>query len=436
MKKIILLTFLPFTVLADCLPSETANLTHIEHSRIIAGDYDFNDIIEHGKMLFTTKANACDGLGRPATTGSGEKREAIQPSYTRISGPDSNTCSGCHAQQKIGGSGDFVANVFVLVQTKDPILTSIAGDESNERNTLGMWGSGSIEMLAREMTEELQSKSKTLPDGIFEIKAKGIEFKIEKQNGKVVKAWGVDPDLVIKPFHQSCVVVSLRQFTVQAFNHHHGLQAEERFYEDFDEDGIDRELTTGDITATTLWQANLLNPKQVLPKNTEELNQVKNGEKLFNEIGCSSCHLPSLTLKSKTFTEPNPYNPPQFFSDKNQSYSFELQSNKVKAYTDLKRHNLCDPIDQKGAIRFFCNEKLDQNRPDQDGNPGSEYFITRKLWDVGDSAPYGHRGDLSTISEAIEYHGGEGRKSRDKFVELFIIEQKSIISFLKTLRSR
>ena len=89
---------------------------------------------------------------------------------------------------------------------------------------------------------------------------------------------GVDIDLVIKPFHQSGVVVSLREFTVNAFNHHHGMQAEERFdlnlntgfKTDFDGDGVERELTIGDITAATIFQAAMGVPIQVLPKSKEE----------------------------------------------------------------------------------------------------------------------------------------------------------------------
>jgi hypothetical protein len=59
----------------------------------------------------------------------------------------------------------------------------------------------------------------------------------------------------------------------------------------------------------------------------------------------------------------------------------------VRAYTDLKRHNLCDPPERPGAIRHFCNEQLPQGRPSQDGRPGQEFFLTRKLWDAGSSAP-------------------------------------------------
>ena len=106
----------------------------------------------------------------------------------------------------------------------------------------------------------------------------------------------------------------------------------------------------------------------------------------------------------------------------------------VRAYTDLKRHNLCDDPADPGAIRFFCNEQLAQGRPDQDGRPGSEFFLTRKLWDVGNSAPYGHRGDLSTISEAILAHGGEARASRDAFVGSPETDQAAVVKFLKTLQ--
>jgi hypothetical protein len=53
---------------------------------------------------------------------------------------------------------------------------------------------------------------------------------------------------------------------------------------------------------------------------------------------------------------------------------------------------------------------------------------------VGNSAPYGHRGDLTTITEAILVHGGEARASRDAFVALSSEEQVKIVKFLKTLQ--
>jgi CxxC motif-containing protein (DUF1111 family) len=95
----------------------------------------------------------------------------------------------------------------------------------------------------------------------------------------------------------------------------------------------------------------------------------------------------------------------------------------VRAYTDLKRHKLCDEGDQ-----FFCNETLVQ--------PGIEpsTFVTRKLWDIGSSAAFGHRGDLSTITEAIEHHAGEARPARNKYSELSAHDRAAIVEFLKTLQ--
>jgi len=37
----------------------------------------------------------------------------VNPAFSRLSGPDSNSCDGCHNDPVVGGSGDFVADVFV-----------------------------------------------------------------------------------------------------------------------------------------------------------------------------------------------------------------------------------------------------------------------------------------------------------------------------------
>jgi hypothetical protein len=154
-----------------------------------------------------------------------------------------------------------------------------------------------------------------------------------------------------------------------------------------------------------------------------------------------------MALDSQLCTEPNPYNPADTWRDTAQSVSYNMTGQGqgpflepsgdgavIRAYTDLKRHNLCDPVDHPDSVRHFCNEQLAQTRPEQDGKPGTEFFLTRKLWDVGNSAPYGHRGDLPTITEAIWAHGGEGRPSYEAFHALPSNEQAAVITFLKTLQ--
>lgn len=235
------------------------------------------------------------------------------------------------------------------------------------------------------------------------------------------------------------------------------MQAEERFDlnpakgfdPDFDMDGVQRELTIGDITAAAIFQAALGVPGRMLPADPSEREQVDLGEELFEDIGCAFCHQPQMTLNSRNFVEPYNLNPDGTFSDDSQSFIFDLTKDGekprlekakgggaiVRAYTDLKRHNLCDLESHPDPIRFFCNEELAQGRPDQDGKPGAEFFITRKLWDVGNSAPYGHRGDLTTITDAILVHGGEARASRDAFQALPTEGQAAIVKFLKTLQA-
>jgi hypothetical protein len=482
------LTALPLSAMAadpkECPPGLEADAPtiaqSIEQVDINSGVLSFDAINDHGEALFVARFNRCDGSGRPRTTGGGDKRDvptvsasgfgsdpepisAGQIEKLRTSAPDSDACAGCHNQPEAGGAGDFVANVFVLAQTLDPVTLSVSPSRSNSRNTLGMHGAGPIEMLAREMTQDLLDQRAGLPDGTHTLTSKGIDFEIEIVAGEVVEAEGIDHDLIIKPFHQAGKVTSLREFSTNAMNHHHGMQAEERFDlnpakgfdPDYDEDGMARELTIGDQTAISIWQAQLSTPVQVMPYKLEDRKMVKHGEQVFQDLECTSCHVPALTLNSRLFVEPNPFNPPGTCNNLAPDYeglcppvSFDMtkEGDKprlekgpngtavVRAYTDLKRHNLCDDVSDPDPIRFFCNEQLSQGRPDQDGKPGTEFFLTRKLWDVGNTAPYGHRGDISTITEAILFHGGEGRASRDAFAGASVADQKALVAFLKSLQ--
>jgi CxxC motif-containing protein (DUF1111 family) len=61
-------------------------------------------------------------------------------------------------------------------------------------------------------------------------------------------------------------------------------------------------------------------------------------------------------------------------------------------------------------------------------------FLTARLWGVGNTDPYGHRGDLTTLSEAIHFHGGEARHARDAFFSLPRADRNAITEFLKSLQ--
>lgn len=160
-----------------------------------------SDLINLGKTLFQARWTNQEGQGRPLTKGTGNPLSAsasplvFPRNFDRLSGPDSNSCFGCHNLPFSGGGGDRVSEVFVLAQRFDFLdfnhlgntPTEGATDEignfvtmenaSNERKTIGMNGSGFIEMLARQMTAELQAARNTASPGTsVALVSKGISF--------------------------------------------------------------------------------------------------------------------------------------------------------------------------------------------------------------------------------------------------------------------
>jgi hypothetical protein len=456
-------------------------------------DLSISQLLAFGSKLFNAKWTIQEGAGRPASKGTAAGSPLSDPSaplnfprnFNRISGPDSNSCSGCHNEPFQGGGGDHVTNVFVLANRFDfvtfdsedtlPLRGSVEerGQRitlqtvGNERKTIGMNGSGYIELLAREMTSDLQNIRNSLTPGQSgALVSKGVTFGKLKHN--LDSTWnttavtglpassllpasaGEPPSLLILPFHQSGADVSIRQFTNDAFNQHFGIQPEERvgIGEDKDQDGFVNELTRADVTAATLYQATLAVPGRVIPGDRDVEAAARNGERQFKQIGCSSCHIPSLSLAGRKaiYSEPGPYNPTgnlqlgQVSSIDVDLSSPELPSPRIRpdangtiwveAYTDMKLHDITsgpndpnrEPLDENataGTDAFFA---------------GNGKFLTRRLWGVGNSGPYMHHGDFTTMREAILAHSGEALTSRQEFQNLSDYDRDSIIEFLKTLQ--
>jgi hypothetical protein len=469
-------------------------------------------LIQYGARLFTAKFTVQEGAGRPLSKGTGAPlSDSSSPlvfprNFDRLSGPDANACSGCHNSPLVGAGGDRVTEVFVLAQRfdhltfdhDDTIAARDAVDESgkfvtldnaaNERKTIGMNGAGFIEMLARQMTAELRAERDAAPAGnSVQLKSKGISFGVLTHNGD--GSWDVSrvrglaapslttsgttqPSLIIRPLHQAGNVISLRQFSNNAFNHHHGMQAEERFGRntDADGDGFVNELTTADLTAVSLFQATLAVPGRVIPNDPAIEHANRRGEAVFNEIGCATCHA-TLPLTSENnpglpgppgwiYFEPNPYNtatgpnsPNLLLGRANYPVSapalaVDLTSDRlplprlrardgrvmVPAYTDLKLHDIsatsdprtdpeCEPLDQNqpvGTAAFFA---------------GNCKFITRKLWGFyNQGGAFMHHGKFTTAREAVEAHNGEALSQRQAYDALPADLQDDLIEFLKSLQ--
>jgi hypothetical protein len=467
------------------------------------------DLLEHGKRAFAANWTIQEGGGRPLAKGTG--RELADPSrplvfprnFNRISGPDANSCYGCHNSPFgiIGGNGDIVTNVFLLGQRfdfasfdpADQKPTVGARDERGKlvdinsiaaiRSSLGMFGSGYIEMLARQITADLQSTRDTLRPGESKpLFSKGLSFGVLARradgNWDTSRVEGLPypalasndgttpPDLIVRPFHQAGNLISIRQFTNNALNHHHGIQSEERFGDDArynvaehfrpevdDGDQVRVEATRADVTALTVYQAAMAVPGRVIPRDPEIEAAVKVGETMFVKTGCASCHVPELPLDREgwLFSEPNPYNPYGNLRV-GQAQTLVVNLNRgdlpqprlqaqngvtmVPAFTDFKLHDVTsgpddpnrEPIDMqraKGSELHFAIDAFFS---------GNGKFITRKLWGVANKPNFYHHGKFTTMREAVLAHAGEAQASTDKFKALSGYERDSLIEFLKTLQ--
>jgi hypothetical protein len=344
-----------------------------------------------------------------------------------------------------------------------PVLLQTIADS---RKTIGMFGSGYLEMVARQLTSDLRSIRDNTPPGASQaLVSKGVSFGMITHNldgcwdtSKVMglappataTSGATPPDLIIRPYHQASNVISVRQFTHNAFNHHHGIQSEERFGigADPDGDGFVNELTRADVTAATIFQITLPVPGRVIPSDPEVRKAIRNGARKFEEIGCANCHLPSLPLDKQgwIYSEPNPYNPPGNLQV-GQALTIYVDLTDpslpgprlrpdengvvhVPAFTDLKLHDIsngsgdpnCETLNMNraaGSMGFFA---------------GNCRFITRKLWGIANQHPFGHHGLYTTMREATLAHAGEALGSRIAFQGLAPYDQDSVIEFLKSLQ--
>jgi CxxC motif-containing protein (DUF1111 family) len=131
---------------------------------------------------------------------------------------------------------------------------------------------------------------------------------------------------------------------------------------------------------------------------------VKAGSQIFNNIGCASCHRPTLTTG---------YSPID-------ALSFQQFS----PYTDLLVHDMGPGLDDGYT----------------EGNAGTSEWRTAPLWGLG-LAPgvqggnyyLLHDGRAHSIGDAIMMHGGEAAVSAGRFSGLSQQDKNTLITFLKSL---
>jgi CxxC motif-containing protein (DUF1111 family) len=302
--------------------------------------------------------------------------------------------SGATAEVKIRLSWTSVEGRYddgTAYTLRQPELT-FSGDEKNAalmqnphvlrslRQTPPVFGVGLLEAIAVETLEGLEDPEDGNQDGI---------------RGRLNRVWDpVKQELAVGRFGWKASAPSVLVQTAGAFAEDMGVH--NPIFPD--QDGS-VEVTLEQVTGAAYYMQTL-----GVPDRDRTFAKTRTGEKLFRDIGCASCHQPSLTTGSD-----HPI--------------AALRNQTIAPYTDLLLHDM--------------GEGLADHRPDYQAS-GSEWR-TPALWGIGltqtvlPGSGYLHDGRARTLEEAVLWHGGEAEASQKRFKALPAASRSALIKFLQSL---
>ncbi|HVI46706.1 MAG TPA: di-heme oxidoredictase family protein [Chitinophaga sp.] len=167
-------------------------------------------------------------------------------------------------------------------------------------------------------------------------------------------------------------------------------------------DGLndDPELPDTILNATVFYIRTLAVPAR---RNVTD-PQIQQGEVLFAQTGCASCHIPTIVTGTDVRFK-------------------ALSHQRIHPYTDLLLHDL--------------GEGLSDGRPDFLAD--AREWKTPALWGIGlfektNGVPfYLHDGRARTLEEAVLWHDGEAASSKTQFTKLSKNDRENLILFLRSL---
>ena len=405
--------------------------------------------IRRGRQLFQRKFTRAHRQGPGEGDGAGDIDTNIAIGAGLV-----DSCAGCHGRPRgsAGVGGDVVTR-------------------PDSRDSAHLFGLGLKEMLADEITSDLR----TLRDAAIaearkrnisvtkKLVGKGIRYGSITANpdGSVdtSQVKGVDSDLRVRPFFAQGGTISIREFVVGALHAEMGLEAaadpdltlanaggrvvtpsgmvlngsKDRIEAPPAPDAANgNEVDTAIVDHLEFYLLNYFKPG--LYKQDKATDR---GREVFDTIGCASCHIPDMPIDhdrrvADVETVYDPMNgifntmfatATTMFNSMHDGSGFpalklpQLKSFLVKnIFTDFKRHDL--------GLNFY--------ERNYDGTLQAQ-FLTRPLWGVGSTGPYGHDGRSITLNDVILRHGGEAQAARDAFAALKSKDVDDILAFLNSL---
>ncbi|HEB51721.1 MAG TPA: hypothetical protein ENI87_00555 [bacterium] len=346
------------------------------------GDPTEDPQFQRGRDLFDKPFTPAEGLGAPEM--------------------NADSCRACHQDPVMGGAGPLELNVsrfgrdnngagpfenlpggqglsklyppMVHGREEYPDPTQPGGaDVFEQRQTPSAIGHGLIDQIPDAVIIANEDPNDLDGDGIF-----GVARRID-----------VAGEIEIGRFGWKAQIPRLADFVNDAMFGELGLTTPDNgrgFAVTSDNDLVpDPEVSQQQVDDIAFFLANLPAPQR--GGSTDP--RVTQGLKLFAQIGCAKCHIPSL---------PSPSGP-------------------VPLFSNLLLHNVM-PAGFRGMAE-----------------PGADvgYYQTPPLWGIKDTAPYMHDGRAEDLRGAILAHFGEAEQVRANYVALSEADKDALIVFLEDL---
>jgi CxxC motif-containing protein (DUF1111 family) len=281
------------------------------------------------------------------------------------------------------------------------------------RNPTALFGAGLID---------------SIPDAVIEQAAKSRHRGSPLVKGRVSRL----RDGRIGKFGWKGQTASLRDFTLTACAIELGLnvpgheQAVVPYKPEYRSPGFD--MNEQECDALVAFVASLPAPAQMQPANEAHAKYLQAGEKLFADIGCAACHLPSLGQVAGIYSDLLLHDMGPALADSG------IYGTPLPEFPEDEEPSPAAPTASAAAAKPEGDVAIPHTPPKpRFRGPRRSEWRTPPLWGVRDSGPYLHDGRAETIPDAIAFHGGEALPASNTFFKLRHEQRQQLVSFLKTL---